>query len=377
MMAVAEELGKDVGVSRSCAALGVARSSLYRRRRPPVERKHATSSRALTPAERDRVLTVLNSERFMDKAPAAAYASLLTEQTYLCSVRTMYRILAASKQVRERRAVRQHPRYAPPQLMARGPNELWSWDITRLLGPGKWQYYYLYVMLDVYSRYVVGWLVAEREHNELSQALITACCSKQGVQPGQLTIHSDRGKPMTAKSVGELMVDLGVTKTHSRPHVSNDNPFIEAHFKTLKYRPTFPERFGCLEDARIFARPYFEWYNTEHLHSGIGYLTPESVHYRQAPGILAQRQAALEMAHARHPERFVRGAPKVAPLPEAVWINPPKARQLPGSGAPPEAPVCPSPTTAKTWSAQEGSRAAEPAQRTLEASEHSRTLLER
>jgi putative transposase len=229
-------------------------------------------------------------------------------------------------------------------------------------------------MLDVYSRYVVGWLVADREHNDLAQALITASCAKQGIAPGQLTIHSDRGSPMKAKSVAELMSDLGVTKTHSRPHVSNDNPFIEAHFKTLKYCPTFPGNFGSTEDARSFLRPYFRWYNAEHLHSRIGYMTPESVHYGRAPALLAGRQLVLEQAHARHPERFVSGAPKPATLPAAVWINPPKPPLLPDSGAPPEAPVCPSPANNPSGSAEDGSRAAQPAQRTLDAAEHSRTI---
>lgn len=377
MIAAAEELSREVGTAQACMSLGVARATLYRRRRPKVRSSRPRQSpRAIDEGTRARVLATLNSPDFVDKSPWTAYAGLLDQGVHLCSVRTMYRILAQAKLVRERRAQLKHPRYVAPQLLATGPNQLWSWDITKLLGPAKWQYLYLYVMLDVFSRYVVGWLLAEREHNELAQALIAASCAKQGIEAGQLTIHADRGSPMMAKSVAELLVDLGVDKTHSRPHVSNDNPFIEAHFKTAKYRPGFPERFGGLEDGRAYFRPFFAWYNNEHLHSGIGYMTPADVHYGRASRVLQRRQEVLSAAYAQHPERFVRGAPRPPQLPEAVWINPPKLIPLPGSEAPPEAPVRPSPTSGISWGAQGESSAAQPAQRTLDAAEHARMLLD-
>lgn len=375
MIAAAEQFGATVGTAAACTALVVSRATVYRHRGPVAERKERHSHRALSTADRAAVLAALNTSENVDKSPWTVYADLLTQGIHLCSPRTMYRILAASKQVRERRNQARHPKYAAPQLLATAPNQLWSWDITKVHTAVKWQYVYLYVMLDVFSRYVVGWLAAEREHNNLSQSLIAASCAKQGIEPGQLTIHADRGSVMTAKPVADLLVDLGVTKTHSRPHVSNDNPFIEAHFKTAKYRPDFPKAFGSVQDARAHFRTFFAWYNNEHLHSGIAYMTPASVHYGRAEGIIEQRQRALDAAFARHPERFVHGAPTATALPPAVWINPPKAALLPESGAPPEAPVCPSPTTDLPWSAQGGSRAAEPAKRTLDASEHSRTLL--
>jgi putative transposase len=371
MIAVAEELSMHVGVVQACKALSVTRSALYRRRHPAAPSTRANKHhRALSDAERQEVISTLNSTPFADKSPWTVYAKLLDANIQLCSVRTMYRVLAAAKQVRERRNQLRRPRYAAPELLATAPNQLWCWDITKLHGPSKWHYYYLYVMLDVFSRYVVGWLAAEREHNELSQALITASYTKQGIKPGQLTIHADRGSVMKAKNVTELMADLGVVKTHSRPHVSNDNPFIEAHFKTTKYHPSFPGNFGSLQDVRAFCGPYFDWYNDEHMHSGVGYMTPAAVHYGEAPRILEGRQEVLSLAYAKHPERFVHGAPRPPQLPEAVWINPPKLAVLPVPGGPPAA-VGPSPPLLLPWSAQDGSRVAEPPQRTLDASEHS------
>ncbi len=239
----------------------------------------------------------------------------------------MYRILRANDEVRERRNQLQHPAYVKPELLATGPNQLWSWDITKLRGPVTWTYYYLYVILDVYSRYVVGWLIAERESEELAHELIQETCLKQGISPGQLTIHADHGSAMIAKSVAQLLMDLGVVKSHSRPHVSDDNPYSEAQFKTMKYRPDYPERFGCLADARAWVQAFFTWYNHEHHHTGIGLLTPTIVHYGQTPQVLAQRQDTLARAYAAHPERFVKGPPVPAPLPPAVWINPPAAHQ--------------------------------------------------
>jgi len=257
------------------------------------------------------------------------YAALLDLGVYLCSVSTMYRLLRGDGEVRERRNQLAHPRYRKPELLARGPNEVWTWDITKLRGPVKWTYYYyLYVMLDIFSRYVVGWLVAGQQTASLARRFIAECCRKQGIEEGQLTIHADRGGPMKAKTTAQLLADLGIVHSHSRPHVSNDNPFSEAQFKTLKYRPEFPGRFGSQEDAVLFCRPFFRWYNEEHYHSGIGWLTPASVHYGQADEIRLKRKEVLRKACATHPERFVRGIPEPPQLPGAVWINPPPEKEL-------------------------------------------------
>jgi putative transposase len=282
------------------------------------------SPRALPLAEKEIVRQELNSERFSDQAPREVFATLMDEGTYLCSWRTMYRILDENKEVRERRNQLRHPNYTKPELLATKPNQLWSWDITKLLGPTKWTYYYLYNILDVFSRYSVGWMIAERESASLAEALIAATCVRQNIQLGQLTIHADRGSSMTSKPVALLMADLGVTKTHSRPHVSNDNPFSESGFKTLKYRPDYPERFGCLADARSWAGEFFRWYNYDHHHTGIGLLTPADVHFGRAHKVLDQRQQVLYAAYQKNPERFVKGVSIPAQLPSAVWINPPK-----------------------------------------------------
>jgi putative transposase len=308
--------------------LGVPRSSYYRAQQPSEAlalplRARPAPARALSAEERATVREVLNSQRFQDCAVRQVYATLLDETTYLCSWRTMYRILAETHQVRERRDQLRHPSYTKPELLATQPRELWSWDITKLKGPVKWTYYYLYVILDVLSRYVVGYMISERETAELAEAFIAETCAKEGICPDQLTLHADRGSAMTSKSVAHLLADLGVTKTHSRPHVSNDNPYSEAQFKTLKYRPDFPAQFGSLADARAWARPFFQWYNQEHHHSGIGLLTPATVHYGQAVETIAARQQVLVEAYKAHPERFVRGTPKPPALPTAVWINPP------------------------------------------------------
>jgi len=266
----------------------------------------------------------LNSPRFQDQPPREVYATLLDEGQYLCSWRTMYRILDENQEVRERRNQLRHPNYAKPELLATQPNQLWSWDITKLLGPAKWTYYYLYNILDVFSRYSVGWMIAERELASLAEEVIATTCIRQGIQPQQLTIHADRGGPMIAKPVALLMADLGVTKTHSRPHVSNDNPFSESQFKTMKYRPDYPDRFGCSQDARTWFSGFFDWYNNEHHHSALGLLTPADVHFGRAASLIAKRQQVLEAAYQKNPERFVRGLPTPPQLPEAVWINPPK-----------------------------------------------------
>ena len=326
-MQTAEELSKQVGKRKACAVLGIPRSRLYRTEKPRSATR--TSVRALSQPEREAVRQELNSERFQDCAPREVYATLLDEGRYLCSWRSMYRILDEHREVRERRNQLRHPSYTKPELLATAPNQLWSWDITKLLGPSKWTYYYLYVILDVYSRYVVGWMIAERESAALAEALISQTCLRQGIQRGQLTIHADRGSAMTSKPVALLLADLGVTKTHSRPHVSNDNPYSEAQFKTMKYRPDYPSRFGCQQDARTWANRFFDWYNHEHHHTGLALLTPVNVHFHRAQNVLQKRQAVLHAAYARTPERFVKGAPAPMQVPQAVWINPPKPANNP------------------------------------------------
>jgi putative transposase len=318
------ELASVVGLVAACAALAVSRATFYRRQRPPEQREPRPSSHRALPADaRAAVLAVLNSERFADKAPAQVYADLLDDEKYLCSVRTMYRILAASGEVRERRDQLRHPAYKKPELLATAPNQVWSWDITKLKGPEKWTYFYLYVVLDIFSRYVVGWMVAERENAVLGQELVRTACERQDIEPGQLTVHADRGSPMVAKSTALLYADLGISKSHSRPHVSNDNPFSESHFKTIKYRPQLPERFGSLQDARAQVGSVLHWYNQEHKHSSLALLTPADVHYGRADAIIAARQRVLDLAHATNPERFVHGQPKHPSPPAAAWINPP------------------------------------------------------
>jgi len=321
----AQELASQVGVAPACQALGVSRATFYRRQRPAPghQQPRPTPARALSETERERVLDVLSSARFVDRAPAEVAATLLDEGQYLCSERTMYRVLAANQAVRERRRQREHPPYTKPQLLARGPNQVWSWDLTKLLGPKKWSYFYLYVLLDIFSRYVVGWMVADRENAALAGRLIEQTCHKQGVEPHVLTLHSDRGAPMTSKCTAQLLADLGVTRSLSRPQVSDDNPFSEAQFKTVKYHPSFPGRFCDLAAAIAFCRSFFPWYNAEHRHGGIAMLTPHDVHHGRAQAVLAERARHLQAACAERPERFVRGIPKPRPLPEAVWINPP------------------------------------------------------
>jgi putative transposase len=328
-MAAAEELSGRIGyTAEACEALGVARSTLYRRRQPVVSKPkpRPQAHRALGEAEREQVLGALHSERFVDQAPAEVWATLLDEGTYYCSIRTMYRILAAHGEVRERRNQLRHPNYRKPELLAEGPNQVWSWDITKLRGPVKWSYYYLYVILDIFSRYVTGWMLAQREGAELARHLIRESCRKQGIEAGQLTIHADRGSSMRSKSVALLLADLGVTKTHSRPHVSNDNPYSESQFKTLKYCPQFPRRFGSIEAARLFCRSFFDYYNHEHRHSGIGLMTPAIVHHGRAQQVKAARRQTLLEAYRVHPERFVRGMPQPPVLPSQAWINPPPVK---------------------------------------------------
>ena len=325
MIDLVHTAGPELGIVAACAALGLARATYYRRLEPamlgPAPKRF--SPRAMTGDERRAVLAVLHEDRFIDLAPAEVYATLLDEGTYHCSERSMYRVLAENQEVRERRAQLRHPKYAAPELLATGPNQLWSWDITKLHGPTKWSYFYLYVILDVFSRYVVGWLVAPAESKALAERFIRETCERQGIVPGTLTVHADRGSSMKSKPVALLLADLGVTKSHSRPHVSNDNPFSEAQFKTLKYRPDFPEKFGCIEDARAHTKDFIDWYNLEHHHSGVGLFTPYDVHHGLAAQRHADRAIVLQSAHRAHPERFVRGIPVPLAVPTEVWINKP------------------------------------------------------
>ena len=324
-MAMVSEVRGLYSVPSICAGLGVGRASFYRWQRPgPRAVTEPIHPRALSVNERQEVLEVVNSARFCDQAPGEVYATLLDEGRYLCSERTMYRILARHQQVRERRDQIRHPRYQAPELIASGPNEVWSWDITKLMGPAKWTYFYLYVILDIFSRYVVGWMLAYRESGELAKKLIEQTLERHNICPGTLTVHADRGAPMTSKAVAFLLAELAVTKTHSRPYVSNDNPYSESHFKTMKYRPEFPDRFGCYQDAHRFCAEFFSWYNHEHHHSGLGYLTPYEVHYGLAEKRREQRAAVLQQAYEKYPQRFVRGLPNPALLPTAAWINKPK-----------------------------------------------------
>lgn len=335
MGVIREEQG-TFGIKSLCLALGIARGSYYRVRTPrPPSKTERLHPRALSAEERQEVLRTVNSERFCDQAPAEVYATLLDEGRYLCSERTLYRILEENHQVRERRDQLRHPAYAAPELLASRPNEVWSWDITKLLGPTKWTYFYLYVILDIFSRYVVGWMVAHRESASLAQQLIEETLERHHIEPATLTLHADRGPSMTSKQVAFFLADLGVTKTHSRPYVSNDNPYSESQFKTLKYRPEFPERFGSYQDARGFLRRFFPWYNEEHHHGGLGYFTPFEVHFGKAEKHREKRALVLRDAFERNPERFVRGLPQPPELPTQVWINKPQEPVLRDGGEAP------------------------------------------
>ena len=330
MIATAETLAQTTGVSAACAALAVPRSMLYRQRRPaPPAARRATpwpaQQRALSAVERATMRDTLNSPAYADRAPREVYAALLEQGTYLCSVATMYRILRAYGEVRERRDQLRHPAYAAPELLATAPNQVWTWDITRLLGPHKWTYFYLYVVLDLFSRKVVGWLLAGQDSAALAEELVAETCAREGIARQQLTLHADRGGPMIAHSLALLLTNLGVDQSHSRPHVSNDNPYSEAQFKTLKYAPGFPKAFGSLADARAWCQSFFAWYNHAHHHTGLGLLTPAVVHAGQAAAVQAQRQMVLTQAYATHSARFVKGRPVPPPLPTAAWINPPKS----------------------------------------------------
>ena len=342
-MLAAGELAVHVGLKTACRAFALNRAFVYRdraRRRGSRPRGAARARPrpplALSSAEQDVLLGVLDSERFVDVAPATVFATLLDEGRYHGSIRTMYRLLAARSQGGERRNQRVHPVYAKPELLAVRPNEVWSWDISKLKGPAKWTCFHLYVILDIFSRYVVGWMVAQRESAELAEQLIADTLEKENIAPGTLTLHADRGTSMRSKPVAALLIDLQVTKTHSRPHVSDDNPYSESQFKTLKYRPDFPDRFGSIEDARAHCQHFFRWYNHEHRHGGIGLMAPAAVHDGTATAVSAQRAVTLDIAFAAHPIRFKGVAPKPPALPAAAWINPPKKEATPL----PITPVC-------------------------------------
>jgi len=330
-MEAADQLISVLGVKETCRSLAIPRATFYRWRKPKsprVVKRRAPSPIALTAQEREQVLAVLHAPEFVDASPYQIYPALLDQGIYLCCIRTMYRLLEAHGELRERRNQRRHPKYSRPELLAMGPNQLWTWDITLLRGPVKYTYYYLYVIIDVFSRYVTGWLIANQESGELATRLIEQSCRKQNIQPGQLTIHADNGAAMISKTVSQLMTDLDVARSHSRPRRSNDNPFSEAHFKTLKYRPTFPRRFGSMEDARAFCREFFTWYNQEHYHSGIALLHPEDLHYGRAEEILAQRNRVRQQAFERYPHRFGGRSPRPFLVPGAVWINPPRNNRV-------------------------------------------------
>jgi putative transposase len=326
-MSAASDLASVTGIKRACRALAVSRATFYRRSKPSSGHRQPPTrpARALGAEQRDRVLAVLDSERFVDRAPAEVYATLLDEGTYLCSQRTMYRLLAGRAPVRERRNQARHPQHRKPELIATGPNQVWSWDITKLKGPAPFVYYYLYVILDIFSRYVVGWMVASRENAGLATRLIQETCDRQGIEPQTLVIHSDRGPAMVAKTTVQLLAGLGVDQSLSRPRVSNDNPFSEAQFKTVKYHPHFPDRFAGQDHAGDFLRAWMPWYNDEHRHAGIGLLTPADVHFGRSDEVLDRRQSVLDAAFAAHPERFPNGPPIVPRLAPAVYINPPVA----------------------------------------------------
>jgi putative transposase len=324
----------EIDIKPACQQLELSRATLYRRIKPPAEKygppkPRPKAARSLSPDEQEEVLGLLHSDRFVDQAPAQLVAKLLEEGEYFCSERTMYRVLAANGEVKERRNQRKHPSYARPELLAKAPNQVWSWDVTKLKGAAKGQYFSLYVIIDIFSRYIVGWFLSKRATAEISCHLISETLKKYELDPQALTVHSDRGSEFIGSPVGTLFEKLGVTKSKSRPKVSNDNPYSESSFKTLKYHHTFPERFGCLEDAKSFLRAFFNWYNGDHHHSGIALLTPATVHFGRVEETLKKKQRALDEGYKKHPERWVHGPPKVkSPLKE-VWINgPTEAKEL-------------------------------------------------
>jgi putative transposase len=388
-MELLDQRDPSIALAPACRALNMSRATLYRRNAPPRPKKPrmTCSPRGLSEAERQEVLAVLDSPEFVDQPPAEIYATLLSRGTYLASVPTMYRLLAVQGQSNERRRQRPPQTHQKPQLVATAPNQVWTWDITKVPGLMRGVFFYVYVILDLFSRYVVGWMAAERETGLLATEFLRETLQRHGVLPHMLTLHSDRGSPMTANSMVQLLATLGVSRSLSRPHVSDDNPFIESHFKTAKYQPDYPERFGGLLHVRAWFGEFFGWYTEHHHHEGLAYFTPAEVFFGRIPEVAAQRQAALDAAFAAHPERFVRGRPIVALPPTAVYINPlatpealpitPKALSItPSPEPPPEAPLCPSPATAHQERAQDVSMARSTSSiiRAVDTSEHALTL---
>ncbi len=334
-----ENLTALIGRTRACAAVGIHRPTWYRHHRssPAPHRPHrepAPHPAKLSSEEEQQVLAVLRGERFVDVAPAEVWATLLDEGTYLCSESTMYRLLRRTGEVRERRRGSTHPPRKKPELEATAPNQVWSWDVTVLPGPEKRVRYFLYSMIDIFSRYTVAWMVADAESEALTAQFITSAYEKQGVNPGEVTLHADRGAIQTARSVAVLMADLGVTKSHSRPKTSNDNPYSEAHFKTLKYRPDYPRRFGSIQDAKAWCADFFDWYHFDHRHSGIGLHTPFDVHHGLARTVRDKRAFILTEAYHRHPERFAGKPPEPPKIPETAWINKPEPKEQPATTIP-------------------------------------------
>lgn len=327
-MSIIDKRNACLPLSAACKWVDFSKASYYRLKQGPKEAKRRTSTRCLSVDERQAVLDIFHEARFLDLAPPQIYNHLLDEGRYIASERTMYRILAANNEIKDRRRLRKHASYKRPELLATGPKQLWTWDITRLRGPNKLEYYQLYVMIDVYSRYIVGWMISYKESAELAKSFIDETCKSQGIIRDSLTIHADRGPSMKSKSVADLYAHLGVAKSHSRPRVSNDNPYSESQFKTMKYCLTYPDRFGSIEDASSFCRDFFNWYNYEHYHSGIKMLTPVTVHSGDAEKILIARANTKAVAFKRHKERFVKGCPKVEKLEREVWINPPKSETV-------------------------------------------------
>jgi putative transposase len=324
------ELRVHTSEREACKLTGTSRATRQRQSKPlrcgpPKPRRRPVNE--LTPAEQAEVLKVLRSEEFCDSSPTQTWAKLLDRGIYLCSVSTMYRLLRTAGECRERRRQSTHPARKKPELLATKPCQVWSWDITKLRGPERGVYYDLYVIIDIYSRYVVGWTVQNTETGELAKQFIDDTLKQHKILPGTLTLHADRGTSMTSKPVSQLLTDLGIHQSHSRPSVSNDNPYSEAAFKTLKYCPAFPPRFGSLQDARNFCKQFFEFYNYEHYHSGIGLLTPATVHHGNATQIICARTNTLAVAYEANPNRFCT-KPLPPRLPEKAWINDPSKEAL-------------------------------------------------
>ena len=328
-MDAAVDIISDVGVQPIVDALGLSRATFYRRRLgpAPIRQSSAPPARALTPEERAEVLDVLHSDEYLDSSPAEVNSDLLSKGRYICSIRTMYRVLESANEVRERRDRARRPVYHKPELVATAPNQVWSWDISKLRTGKPFSYLFLYVIMDIFSRYVVGWMIAERENSSFATLLIEETYKRQGVEPGQLILHADNGPQMVSGTTAQLCAKLEIMRSHNRPYVSNDNPFSESLFGTAKQHPSFPKKFGGIDDGLTWGREFFPWYNKEHHHSGLVYLTPAEVHTGSYVDVLKKRQETLDVAYVLNPERFVKGAPQTGTLPEAVWINPPEEKK--------------------------------------------------